>query len=298
MIKRLVATILAVICLLHVAVTAYAHTKEGSNGHDQYMSWILFGSKTYKDTLPETSKEIKAIEALENAVALCIDQYNGSYEDELKELQAMRIHGLPDDISEINFRSNSHHRRYTHRGWNFSYPDDKGHWEIRKTILLQTVNKVFGFQRFAGKWRFVLVDKDYGYDKQCEAFSTLIYYIHILADIPDSGMDEGYSDMIKLAVANPSENNPDIYYELLRVLPIVFESQKTDPAYTGLISDIKIQANNARTFVRNTPDIKSKYSKYQDYAKDLIEKLASKIPSLLKREPFFKNVFFAEEEQK
>lgn len=79
MIKRLVATILAVICLLHVAVTAYAHTKEGSNGHDQYMSWILFGSKTYKDTLPETSKEIKAIEALENAVALCIDQYNGSY---------------------------------------------------------------------------------------------------------------------------------------------------------------------------------------------------------------------------
>ena len=298
MIKRLIATLLAIVCLLLLTVTAYAHPKEGNNGHDQYMSWILFGSKTYKDTLPETSKEYKAIVALENAVALCIDQYNGFYEEELKELQAMHIHGLPDDISEIDYSSNSHHRRYTHMGWDHSYPIDKGHWEIRKTILLQTVNKVFGFQRFAGKWRFVVVEKDYGYDEQCKAFARFIYYVHILADIPDSGMDEGYSDMIKLAVANPSENNPDIYYELLQVLPIVFSSQTTDPAYTGLVSDIKIQANDARAFVRNTPDIKSEYSTYQQYAKDLIEKLASKIPSLLKREPFFEKVFFANGGQK
>ena len=231
MIKRIVAALLAIVCLLLVTVTAYAHPKEGNDGHDQYMSWILFGSKTYKDTLSAASREHKAIEALENAVALCLDQYNGIYEEELEELQAMHIHGLPEDISEIDFSGNSFHRRYTHMGWDHSYTIDKGHWEIRKTILLQTVNKVFGFQRFAGKWRFVLVDKDYGYDAQCEAFAKFIYYIHVLADIPDSDMDRGYSSMIKLAEAHPSEDDPDIYYELLKILPVVFSSQTTDPAY-------------------------------------------------------------------
>lgn len=292
MIKRIVAALLAIVCLLLVTVTAYAHPKEGNDGHDQYMSWILFGSKTYKDTLSATSREYKAIEALENAVALCLDQYNGIYEEELEELQAMHIHGLPDDISEIDFSGNSFHRRYTHMGWDHSYAIDKGHWEIRKTILLQTVNKVFGFQRFAGKWRFVLVDKDYGYDAQCTAFAKFIYYTHVLADIPDSDMDRGYSSMIKLAEAHPSKKNPDIYYELLQILPVVFSSQTTDPAYTGLISDIKIQASNAREFIRNTPDVASEYTTYQEYAEELIEKLASKIPSLLKQEPFFEKVFF------
>ena len=75
MIKRIVAALLAIICLLLVTVTACAHPKEGNKGHDQYMSWILFGSKTYKDTLSAASREYKAIEALENAVALCLDRY-------------------------------------------------------------------------------------------------------------------------------------------------------------------------------------------------------------------------------
>lgn len=100
--------------------------------------------------------------------------------------------------------------------------------------------------------------------------------------------------MIKLAEAHPSDKDPDIYYELLQVLPIVFPSQTTDPAYTGLVADIKIQANDARAFIGNTPDIKSEYATYREYATKLIEKLVTKIPSLLKREPFFEDVFFAE----
>ena len=91
MIKRIVAALLAIICLLLVAVTAYAHPKEGNKGHDQYMSWILFGSKTYKDTLSAASREYKAIEALENAVALCLDRYTGIYKNEHKKLQAINL---------------------------------------------------------------------------------------------------------------------------------------------------------------------------------------------------------------
>lgn len=91
MIKRIVAALLAIICLLLVTVTACAHPKEGNKGHDQYMSWILFGSKTYKDTLSAASREYKAIEALENAVALCLDRYTGIYKNEHKKLQAINL---------------------------------------------------------------------------------------------------------------------------------------------------------------------------------------------------------------
>ena len=292
MMKRLTALLLSLIIVFSLAVPAFAHNKEGTDGHDQIMSWILFGSKSYKSTLSKASDEFKALEALENAVALSIDQYNGNYEDELLELQAMHICGLPDSISEINYCGNKNHRRYTHKGWNYNYQDDdKAHWDTRKGILLQTVNKVFNFSWLASNFAFV--SKYFDFTEQCKAFSELLYYIHILADIPDSNYGEGYEDMCKLAVANPSANNPDIYFELLNILPIIFESQKSTRAYKGLISDIKAQASQARKFIKDTPDIKNNYSEYQKFADDLLDKLASKLPSLLQQEPFFRDVFYS-----
>ena len=284
--------IMVFIMIVSTVSPAFAKQKEEENGHDQQMSLILFGSKDYKGSLSHSSDEYKALEALENAVALCIDQYNDSYKKELKKLKKMHIHGLPGSLDEINFSGNQHHRRYTHKGWKYVYPDDKGHWNIRKTILLQTVNKVFKFQSCAGEWKFLGLKKDYGFDKQCEAFASFLYYIHILVDIPKSGMNEGYSDMIKLALPNPTEDAPDIYYELERILPVVFEAQISDPSYVGLITDIKLQAGDARQFVRDTPELKDNYDQYKEYANNLLKKLGSKISFLLKKEKFFKDVFY------
>lgn len=290
--RRSLAFFFAVIIILSTSVVAYAHTKEGTDGHDQFMAMVLFGSKTYKAQLDANSSQYKALEALENAVALCLDQYNGNYSDELDMLNKMHVHGLPKKVDEINFKGNQHHRKYTHQGWSHTYEIDKAHWETRKIILLQTVNKVFGFQRRAGIWEFLWFEKDYGYSKQCEAFAELLYYIHVLADIEASGMDEGYSDMIKLALPHPQEDSPDIYMELLDILPILFQSPSSNTAYSGLITDINMQAESARAFVASHPNLKECYSDYQQYAKDLLEKLQSKIPYLLKEEDFFKNVFY------
>ncbi len=294
MMKRLTALLLSLIIAFSLAVPAFAHNKEGADGHDQIMSWILFGSKGYKSTLSKTSDEFKALEALENAVALSIDQYNGNYEDELNELQAMRICGLPDSISEINYRGNEYHRRYTHMGWNYNYKEaDIAHWDVRKNILLQTVNKVFHFSWLTSNFAFV--SKYIDFTEQCKAFSALLYYIHIIADISGSNYKQGYEVVCKLAIASPSTANPDIYSELLNILPIIFESQQDTLAYKGLVTDIKIQAIQARNFTENTPDIESSYSEYQKFADDLLNKLASKLPSLLQQEPFFRNVFYSNE---
>lgn len=206
-------------------------------------------------------------------------------------LNKMHIHGIPKKIDDINFKGNQRHRRYTHQEWGHTYEIDKAKWETRKIILLQAVNRVFGFQKRAGIWEFLWFKEDYGYSKQCEAFAELIYCIHALADIEASGMNEGYSDMIKLALLHPQKGSSDIYMELLGILPNLFQSQTSNTAYLGLISDINIQANNARVFVASHPKLEECYSDYQQYAKDLLEKLQSKIPYLLK-EDFFKNVFY------
>ena len=43
--------------------------------------------------------------------------------------------------------------------------------------------------------------------------------------------------------------------------------------------------------MKNTPYIENEYATYQEFAEELIKELASKIPGLLKDEPFFEKVF-------
>lgn len=287
--RRILSIFLLISILLSANTIAFAH---GRDEHNQIMSMVLFGAGDYKDGLIKGSSEYNSLEALESAVTLCLDQYNGNYSDELKTLNRMHIHGIPKDIGVIDFSGNQHHRKFTHQGWSHIYSPDKGNWESRKTILLQTVNKVFGFQRRAGQWKFLWSEKDYGYDEQCVAFAKFVYYIHVLADIEESGINEGYSDMIKLALSHPQKDSPDIYAELLCILPVLFRSQSSNnTAYKGLILDIRLQANRARDFVADNPDLHSCYSDYQEFAKELLEKLQSKIPYLLANEYFFKNTF-------
>lgn len=122
----------------------------------------------------------EAIEAIESAAYLCPDQFNGSGKEELNTLIAYGVPGIPNSIDEINFTSNWQHRRYTHMDWVPMEHPDVGNWDMRKEILLATVNKVFDFGPFTDP--VPLLGWKVDYTDQCNSFCALVYYVHILGD--------------------------------------------------------------------------------------------------------------------
>ena len=293
MIKRLFAFILSISTLFSISVICLTH---GKDEHDSIIENILFGNPNYCKFLQTDSTPYKSLEDLENAVALCVDQYGGSYSDLLSKLKAHKIHGLPESIDAIDFTSNQHHRRYTHRGWNFNYStNDLGHWNIRKNILLQTVNHVFSFQKYAGTWGILGINRDFDFTEQCKAFSAFLYYLHIIGDLEDSKTKNVViGDIIPLVREHPGEGNEDIFWELKRILPIVLKdsSKINSRLYNSLILDLDSLSNEAKELEKAGGMNDENFKYYHDVVERLINKLVTKIPILLKDEPFFKKVFY------
>ena len=290
--RRSVLLLLVLQLLLSFCTPAFAHDK---TGHDAILEKILFGEPTFLTRLTPGSKAYEALDALEDAVAICLDQYQGNYEDLLTELREYKVHGLPKSVKEIDFSGNQYHRRYTHFGWNNVYtPTDLAHWEIRKSILSQTVNHVFGFQKMAGIWMFLGITKDYGFTPKCDAFAAFLYYIHVLGDYTASDKKTIHGSVIPLARLHPEIGNEDIFYEIERLLPLILEKAEADSdiAYCGLIQDIKTMHKIGIGFEEAGGVTDESFPDYQNLAKKLLEKLESKIPGLLKREQFFKDVFY------
>lgn len=291
--KQIVSLLLALTAMLSLCVPVFAHDKDK---HDAIVEHVLFGSTSYKGSLASGSKEYIALDNLESALALCIDQYQGNYDDLLSDLNRQKIHGLPKSISAIDFTSNQHHRRYTHRGWNMTYNEyDPGSWDVRKTILLQTVNYVFGFQKKAGSWTMLGRTTDYGYSKKCDAFAAFLYYIHVLGDYSASkSKSVVLGDMMPLVRSNPGEGNEDVLYELERILPIILETaaSKKDVAYVGLLQDIKLLHQKGKVWEDTGGMNDDNFADYIQLNNDLLTKLYNKVPALLQNEPFFKEIFF------
>lgn len=121
-------------------------------------SVFCFGSERYKES---HSSAKDSIQALEDAVYLAVDQFNGKSAEELKRLKDMGVSGLPLSIDEFNDRSNYVHRSFTHRGWDFEYPEE-AHWPVRKRILTNTVQKVLFDEGTPLSWFPWLSDKLFG----------------------------------------------------------------------------------------------------------------------------------------
>lgn len=118
-------------------VHADAHSRER---HDEELEHVLFGSKHYKDSHLDDKRNIQAIE---DAIYLCVDQFNGNGTAELNRLvKEEKIPDIPKTIEEIDYKSNYTHRSHTHRGWNQVY-DKKAHWPERQKILRNTVKKSY-----------------------------------------------------------------------------------------------------------------------------------------------------------
>ena len=274
------------------SIPVYAHDRKQ---HDLDIESVLFGKVNFS-----TSKEAdvqNAAKALKCAAYLAIDQFNGKGADELNFLEKeYKVSGLPK-LSEIDFRGNNNHRRYTHRGWDFQYgKSDVGHWTVRKSILLKTVDKQFDFEKSPNAILGHFNEKYLEYDKKCDSFCALIYYTHIIGDYIGNEtygqFRSNYPNQMDLGGTN---DDYSITAELLKHTKILFADQKDTHKYITLQNSLTALDGKIRKLVLSKEgiDTEEKYKQYTEYAEDLKDILTHNIPNLLKEEDFFKKVYYA-----
>ena len=282
--------LITVFILFHNSV--FAHPKAAQ--HDKELMSVLFepGFSKYKST-----KVKNAVNAIEAASQLTIDQFGGTGKDNFLLLKEYGALGLTWSFSDIDYSvdidnnnkiiSAKTHRKYTHQGWDieeigFGTKNAVSFWKKRKKVLLNTVNTVFDFDTFSNPLRF---------DPKCDAFCGLVYYVHILGDYDEA------DDYKKLALVIPLAGRNDKYdmvSQLKKHLDVLFSDCKDSPEYKALIRDIDSIEKNASKIYRSTGGVNTdqKFEDYKKCSKDLLNSLQNHIPPLLKQEPFFSDVFY------
>lgn len=268
---------IVLIVLSFINMLCFSH---GAEKHYEFLITVLFGANS---AIAPSYKELDKLKLLDFSSRIAIDQYNGSYEMELNYLQSKGVKAV-SSIREIDYSGNSHHQRYTHRGWTFPYANEKGNWALRKKLMLDTTAKVFYFDS----------------NEQHDAFTALMYYIHILGDHDGDSIS---NTMDRIALGGRSDK-ADILDELANIyLPKLFKKQKSDvnTLCEKLISINYKCANllrrkgegyDDRNVKRDAKDLTDEeYKIYQKYANDTINVLSEEIPKLLKNEKWFTKAF-------
>ncbi len=296
--RKAIAFVLMVAVLVMGVVPGQAHTR---SEHDKQLEKVLFGRENYSASLEKKEKE--AITAIHAAAYLCLDQYNSHGGN---EAIILKDYGIDVPLDSINFTGNYSHRMYTHQGWDPQKSPEKGNWPMRREILLATVNKVFDFGLFTDPF---LLGIKRNYTRQCDAFSALVYYVHVLGDIEDLKNYDQFkkegSYTLPLARAHPDDTNRDILYELYEMkntggqddcyLKNLFpDIWKTDIRCKNLQNELKKIHNEASSLAGSIGGINTeeKFQQYKQYCTDTINVLSEYIPDLLKQEKFFADVFY------
>lgn len=270
-------SLLTTMCLImSLQVSAFTSEK-----HNEYLRMVLFGETAVRNT--------DVLDALNDASELSIDQHNNYSQKILNELRnEFKVKKIPESVSEFNVGHGYLHRNYTHKGWTYDYKkndgEDEAHWsDIRKKILLETINQKFDFGFWSGKFGW--------YDEQCDAFGALIYYVHIIGDHISN--ETYHSNYEEIPIVNGA-GNYGIIEELLKYSPILLKNVKEDnKTYDAYISELeKIKANiDGIYYYKSALSEPEVYEKYKEGAEKLMECLEDYIPLLIKREPFFAKVF-------
>lgn len=270
-------SLLTVICLIApVQVSAFS-----GDEHNTYLRKVLFGESAVRNT--------DALDALNDASELSIDQHNNDSQSVLDELRKeLGVKKIPENVSEFNVGHGYLHRNYTHKGWTYDYKgqdgNDEAHWsDVRKKILLETINQKFNFGFWSGKLG--------RYNEQCDAFGALIYYVHVIGDhISNEKYHSNYEEIPLVKGAG----DYGIIEELLKYSPILFKDIKdgneTYDAYIAELTDLKADIDD---IYDNQSDLSDPqvYEQYNEYAEELMQCLEDYVPLLIKREPFFQKVF-------
>ena len=269
--------------LILIVVSCFINTlcfSHSAEMHYEFLKAVLFGNNT---AITLNDKEQDRLKLLDYSSRVAIDQYNGSYGMELRYLQSKGIKTI-SSINEIDYSGNSHHQRYTHRGWTFSYVSSTGNWALRKKLMLDTSGKIFSFDS----------------NEQHDAFTALMYYIHILGD---HAGDSIANTMDRIALGGRSDKL-DILDELANIyLPKLFKNQKSEVNnLCEKLLSINYKCSNLlrrkgegyddRNVKRDVKELTAEeYKIYQKYANDTLNALAEEIPILLKNEKWFFKAF-------
>lgn len=276
--KRIFALILTLMICATCSIPAYA---DGNGGHWADMRLVLFGTKDFIG-----SGEVqKSRQILEQAVSLCVDQYQGSGVSYLNSLKEKKVPNLPNDISEIDLCAGStDHREYTHCGWSTAYKSNsvnpdwaEKRWPSRQKILRSSVEHVF---RFDG-----LRDKN----EQIEAFCVLLYCIHILGDHKVYTKNSYKSHKGKIIPLAGVDGEMTIISDLLKCFSALFVGQD----YSELERKLDAQNIEIRNLIYNEKRLETDegFKQYNEYANKILETLSIHVPNLLQNTQFFIKAF-------
>ena len=297
--RRIVSVFIAILILFSITTTAFAG---GSSYHNKILTRMLFSSG-HCQSANQVNAELY-IEMLQNAVYLTVDQSGNKTgdQDKLNLLLNNGVKGIAENISILNPEVAFMHRSYTHRGWDWVYTDDKSNWSARKTILYNTVNTIFDFEKHSGSSSEAT--------RKCDALCKILYYQHVLGDliyddkdtlqlnstVSDSDAEFNEKErglIIAFAYAHPGSTNRDIFWELKGAVETLFANQKNSYKYSGFMTQFNSLATEARALAAMTGGVNSAERVQQrlGYEEELLELLESYMPLLLDDEAFFRATF-------
>jgi len=283
--RRLICFLL-ICCTLWTPQMACAHSKAAE--HNKELEMVLFCDENDFKKLPSTSRD--KLKALEESCSLAIDQCNGTGSDSLIFLrETMMVPALPVNVTDTRYDNNkfgfnyisgaSEHRAFTHKGWTYKYPNDIANWSVRKNIMTMTASKV-------------LEGKDVVFEPstQIDAFCALMYYVHLIGDQEEDSKYAKSTLIMQLGEADTLVKD-DIFSELSKYLPLLFPAQTKVKEYKKMIRKLNSLSRKVRKLAKGGIS-SSEEDKYKEYAKETNEILSNYVPTLLKNEDFFADVFY------
>lgn len=277
-----------------ISGTTPSYAYPTASEHNKALEKVLFedGYSKY-----QSDKIKKNVTAIEYASYLTIDQFGGKGEDQYNTLKKWRMGGLPLSFTSLDYNEDlqgngkqinaNTHRRYTHQGWDREYETSsvRKFWKARRNVLLGTVNTIFNFGNFSG-----IV----GYDEKCNSLAGIIYYVHILGDYDEADNYKKISMLQDLAGHENTDGN-DMISALKEYSKILFEeNQKSSDEYKALQRGFDNLSSKAGNIVQSVGGVNTdeEFKEYHQYAYDLLQLLTDNVPDLLKREEYFKKVFY------
>ena len=286
--------VLITICMvLHTPLTIFAHNK--ASEHNKELEAVLLGEDYSKYKVKET------ITYIEDASYLTIDQWSSSKDTPTGEEKFEELKSAGKISRFLKFESIDYnakilgknvtgkiHRVHTHQGWKYSSGLKKIDIFLknRREILLSTLDEVFSFDDKKIGNGFIT-----GHSDKCNALAGIIYYVHILGDYDEAEKKESIGKLTDLAGRNDGNN---MISELIEYCEILFSSQKKSCIYKKLIKELKNIEKSASKLLKSEGGITDeKFNEYHECTAEVMQTLKDNIPSLLKNEKFFKEVFYS-----
>lgn len=114
---------------------------------------------------------------------------------------------------------------------------------------------------------------------------------YVTGDNVISDITFGTDNILPFVTYNPSDQNPDLIYEMNKHFEILFDGQKNSGTYTSMINQINALATEARSVGSRGENPAQCYMALKEYEYKVFEVLKIYVPLLLSKEDFFISAF-------